>query len=362
MTPKPPESVELYCKASREYKASDLILHAGEPPILKISGSMTAMEAPPLPAADLVTFREHCGVPEESNDHDASFVSADGIRFRVNFLRQLGRDAAVLRRISAEPPDIETLGVPTAILKEWAVRRSGIVIVSGPTGSGKSTTLAALLEWVNRNHERHIVTIEDPVEFVFRRNKSLFTQRAVGQDTGSFSEGLRRSLRQAPDIILVGEIRDADTASVALQAAETGHLVFATLHASDVGEVLERMMAFFPESERAGHLQVLAGQLLGLICQKLLPAADGGMVLACEYMTNFGRTRQCILNADLPTLRDHLAQANLAESCDFLRAFHQLVSSGRISEETALLAVPNPAELRRRLRGISSSFSDNNQQ
>jgi twitching motility protein PilT len=353
----PPESIELYCRAAQEYKASDLILHAGEPPVVRVSGSITPMEAPPLNAADLRAFRECCGVPDSSSDHDASFVSAQGIRFRVNFHRSLGQDAAVLRRISSTPPDIDQLGLPSGLLKEMAARKSGILIVSGPTGSGKSTTLASVLEWVNCNMERHIVTVEDPVEFVFERKQSLFTQRAVGLDTASFAEGLRRALRQAPDIILVGEIRDADTASVALQAAETGHLVMATLHASDVGEVIERLVAFFPEAERKGYLQVLSGQLLAVLCQKLVPSCDDGVVLACEYLSNIGLTRECILHADLPGLRDHLAQADSSESMDFLHAFQRLAAEGRVSEETALLSVSNPAELRRRLRGISSNLS-----
>lgn len=355
--PTPPESIELYCRAAQEYNASDLILHAGEPPVVRVSGSVTAMDAPPLKPEDLRDFRAYCGVPASSDDHDAGYVSAQGIRFRVNFHRSLGLDAAVLRRINATPPDIDQLGVPSALLKQMAARKSGILIVSGSTGSGKSTTLAAVLEWVNCNLERHIVTIEDPVEFIFQRNRSLFTQRAVGLDTSSFSEGLRRALRQAPDIIMVGEIRDAATASVALQAAETGHLVMATLHSSDVGEVIERLLAFFPEGERGGILQVLSGQLLAVLCQKLLPSTDGGMVLSCEYMTNVGIMRQCILNADFSTLRDQLAQADPGESLDFLRALQRLVSDGRISEESALLAAPNPAELRRRLRGISSGLS-----
>ena len=188
MISNPPESIELYCRAAQEYKASDLILHAGEPPVVRVSGSITPMEAPPLNAADLRAFRECCGVPDSSSDHDASFVSAQGIRFRVNFHRSLGQDAAVLRRISSTPPDIDQLGLPSGLLKEMASRKSGILIVSGPTGSGKSTTLASVLEWVNCNLERHIVTVEDPVEFVFERKQSLFTQRAVGLDTASFAE------------------------------------------------------------------------------------------------------------------------------------------------------------------------------
>ncbi|MCE9587428.1 MAG: PilT/PilU family type 4a pilus ATPase [Verrucomicrobia bacterium] len=353
----PPESIELYCRAAHEYKASDLILHVGEPPIVRVSGSITPMEAPPLSLHDLMAFRAYCGVPSEATDHDASFISGEGIRFRVNFHRQLGAEAAVLRMITGTPPDIDTLGVPSEILKKMVARSSGIIIVSGPTGSGKSTTLAALLEWVNKNMERHVVTIEDPIEFIFQRDRSLFTQRSVGLDTPSFAEGLRRSLRQAPDIILVGEIRDATTAAVALQAAETGHLVLTTLHASDVGEVLDRIMAFFPEREKKGHLQVLAGQLLGILCQKLLPTTAGGMVLATEFLTNLGLSRQCIRDADLPALRDFISHSDPSESYDFLSSFLDLVTTGKIAEDTALLAVPNPAELKRRLRGITSSSS-----
>lgn len=352
-----PESIELYCRAAHEYKASDLILHVGEPPIVRVSGSITPMEAPCLSLNDLMAFRNHCGVPSEATDYDASFVSGEGIRFRVNFHRQLGAEAAVLRRISNTPPDIDGLGVPSDILKSMVARKSGLLVVSGPTGSGKSTTLAALIQWVNMNLERHIVTIEDPVEYVFERDRSLFTQRAVGLDTPSFAQGLRRSLRQAPDIILLGEIRDADTAMVALQAAETGHLVLTTLHASDVGEVVERLLAFFPDGERKGHLQVLAGQLLGILCQKLLPSTSGGMVLATEFLTNLGLSRQCIRDADLSALRDVIIQADSSESYDFLSSFLDLVKSQRITEETALLAVPNPAELKRRMRGITSSTS-----
>lgn len=350
-----PDSIELYCRAAQEYQASDLVLHVGEPPVVRVAGSVTPMDAPALSLTDLKALRDACGVPDDAMDFDASFISGQGIRFRVNFHRHLGSEGAVLRRINPIPPELDELGVPSSVLKAMASRRSGILIVSGATGSGKSTTLAAVLEWVNRHYERHVVTIEDPVEFIFSRNRSLFTQRAVGLDTPSFAEGLRRSLRQSPDIILVGEIRDAETAKVALHAAETGHLVLTTLHASDVVEVVERLMAFFPEGERKGHLQVLSGQLLAVLCQKLLPSTDGGTALACEYMSNLGLTRQYILNGDLSTLREHLIQADKSESAVFLESYLDLVVSRKITEETALLSVPNPSELRRRLRGISSN-------
>ena len=171
----------------------------------------------------------------------------------------------------------------------------------------------------------------------------------------TFARALRAILRQDPDVVMIGEIRDLETAQIAVQASLTGHLVLATLHSSDVSEVVERLEAFFPESERKGLLQVLSGQLLMVLCQKLLPSTDGGRVLVCEYLTNAGLSRQCILNGDMAELRDYLAKADPSETMDFLRSFHRLVSDGRLDAETALLACPNPAELRRRLRGISSS-------
>ncbi len=349
------QSIDLCCKAAVEYRSSDLILRCGEPPLLRISGSVTFIDMPPIRREDILSLRTACGVPESAVDYDASFVSSDGLRFRVNFNMHLGMESAVLRLIKTSVPALEELGVPFEILQDWAQRRSGIIIVSGPTGSGKSTTLASILEWVNHNLERHVVTIEDPVEYVFKGDKSYFTQRAVGLDTPSFEEGLKRSLRQAPDIILLGEIRDVVTAEVALQAAETGHLVLTTLHASDACEVVERMTAFFPESLKNGYLQVLSNQLLGVLCQKLLPSVLGDSVLACEYFSNIGIMRRLIREADLHGLADQISIASQNEAQSFLRSLYQLVISAKISEEQATLASSRPVDLRRMLMGVTNS-------
>lgn len=349
------KSLELCCQAAVEYRASDLILRCDEPPMLRISGSVTFIEMPPIQREDIASLRTACGVPESALDYDASFVSSEGLRFRVNFHMHLGRESAVLRLIKTSIPDLEELGAPSELLQDWAQRRSGIIIVSGPTGSGKSTTLSSILEWVNHHLERHIVTIEDPVEFVFTGDKSYFTQRAVGLDTPSFAEGLRRSLRQAPDMILVGEIRDVETAEVALQAAETGHLVLTTLHASDACEVIERMTAFFPEELKQGYLQVLSSQLLGVLCQKLLPSTLGGSVLACEYFSNVGIMRRLVKEADLHGLSDQIAISSKQEGLAFLKSLYHLVIAGKISEDQALLASSRPSDLRRMLMGVSSA-------
>jgi twitching motility protein PilT len=351
------KSIELCCKAAVEYKASDVILRSDEPPMLRISGSVTFVEMPSISKEEMASLRAACKVPESASDHDASLFTSDGLRFRVNFHQHLGRDSAVLRLIKTSIPDLENLGVPSELLQSWAQQRSGIIIVSGPTGSGKSTTLSSLLEWVNHRLERHIVTIEDPVEFVFTGDKSYFTQRAVGLDTPSFAEGLRRSLRQAPDIILVGEIRDRETAEVALQAAETGHLVLATLHAPNACEVVERMSAFLPEDLKQGYLQVLSNQLLGVLCQKLLQAAQGGSVLACEYFSNVGIMRRLVREANLDNLFDQISISSNQEASSFLNSLYDLVIAKKITEEQALLAAPRPADLHRMLLGVSATTS-----
>lgn len=351
----PSPEIETLCAAAAQYAASDLLLHEGRVPRLRIGGVLTALDVPPVDGPFFDALWATCGAPKDARDFDAGLAMPGGERFRVNLLRQSGARAAVLRRIRSTIPALETLGVPADILREWCQRKSGIVIVCGPTGSGKSTTLAAALEDMNQTLARHIVTIEDPVEYAFTENKCLFTQREVGIDTPSFAEGLRRSLRQDPDVILIGEIRDADTARTALQASETGHLVLATLHASNATDSMERLQQIFPAGEREAVRRTLATQLIGVICQRLLPARDGGLVLAAEYFINIGATRKFISDGKLPELADQIARSDVRSGCNFLTAIAALVRAGRVTEEEAAMAVDNPQELTRTLRGISSS-------
>jgi twitching motility protein PilT len=247
-------------------------------------------------------------------------------------------------------PGIETLGVPANLLASWIVRPSGLVLVTGPTGSGKSTTLAACLEWLNQNYHRHIVTIEDPIEYLFTPAKGLFTQREVGTDTMTFAEGLRRSLRQSPDVILLGEIRDSESAVTALQAAETGHLVLATLHSSNVLDTFERLSRLFGASEREG-----VQQLVGLLCQKLIPSLPDGRALAVEHFENQAVTRKWIAEGKFRDLADFIGKGDNPNNTTFLESLVVMIQEGRISEATALHVATNPREVQRRLRGVNSS-------
>jgi len=336
-------------------EASDVIVHCGRQPVVRVQGDLVPVQSPPPTDVDLDSLWAACGAAPDALDSDASFTTPEGVRFRVNLHRQLGSRGAVLRRIRRDIPALDSLGLPVALLQEWGVRKSGIVLVSGPTGSGKSTTLAAVLEWINRTMARHVVTIEDPVEFLFEGNLSLFTQREVGVDTSSFAEGLRRSLRQNPDIILLGEIRDALSAQTAIQAAETGHLVLATLHASSCADVVERLQLLFPPDEREAVRKTLAAQLLGVLCQRLIPSRDGSRVLVCEYFSNAASSRKIISEGRMSDLQDFIARGDRRQACSFADSLLQLVRDGKVAESAAMEISDNPQEFARSLRGISSS-------
>lgn len=347
--------LESLCSSAAEYEASDLLLHEGSQPQMRVNGRLAVLDLPPLNTEFFQALWEFCRVPEGALDHDTSIVSGQGVRFRANLLHEMGRRAAVLRRIRTDIPEMESLGLPAEVLRHWAERKAGILLVCGPTGSGKSTTLAAFLEWMNKSFSRHIVTIEDPVEFVFQNKSSIFTQREVGIDTTSFAEGLRRSLRQNPDVIMLGEIRDAPSATTAIQASETGHLVLATLHSGTAAETMERLDLIFLPEEREAARKTLSDQLIGILCQRLLPSVDGKVVLLCEYFTNEGAARKMIMEGRTSELDDHLRRADPRFSRNFLQGLVQLVREGKITEEIASSVSESPQELSRALRGITST-------
>lgn len=348
-------NLEQICEATVQAGASDVILHEGSPLALRVNGGVARIDATPADAEIFDALWSACNAPQDAQDFNASFVSAQGERFRVNLFRTLGRRGVVMRHIRSDIPSLDDLGVPGPILRDWLTRQSGIILVTGPAGSGKSTTLAACLEEINEFSARHIVTIEDPVEFVFRENCSIFTQRDVGIDTVTFAEGLRQALRQAPDVLFIGEIRDPDSAATAIQAAETGHLILATIHGSDTADALERMSQLLPDSERRTLARVFASQLLGVLAQRLLPSISGGNVLAVEYFMNVGAMRSYIEDGRAAELRDFIERSSTDTALSMLRSIAALCRAGKVSESVALAAVEKPGELTRILRGISSA-------
>lgn len=333
--------------------ATDLILSQDHPPKVRINGEILPFENQPLNHADMLAFWLEVGAdPSTDQEKDIGWTSAEGSRLRVNLFKSLGGLCAVLRPIKRAIPDFEELGLPAPLLMSWLARRSGLIIVSGPTGCGKSTSVASCLDWINHHYRRHVITIEDPVEYLFEDDLCHFSQREIGQDTNSFSVALRAALRQSPDIIFLGEIRDEDSALIALRAAETGHLVLATLHSPGVAESLERLGNLYSPNQRDASLQLLASHLIGILSQRLLPSAAGGLHLVVEHLENEAAVRGWIRERQQAEIRDILQRSDSPGNLSFLKSLSQAVFDGKIHPATARAAAPNPLDLDRALRGI----------
>lgn len=333
--------------------ATDVFLMEDEPPRIRRDGEVVMLHPGPIPRSAMEEFWRTCNVdPAGKFEADISWRVPGGGRLRVNLYHSLGRLASVLRPIRNEIPPLGELGLPDELLQAWMQRKYGLVLVTGPTGSGKSTTVASCLDWINQNQSRHIVTLEDPIEFLFTNERSLFSQREIRQDSESFAAGLRAALRQSPDVLFVGEIRDAETAITALHAAETGHLVISTLHSSSVVETLDRFCHLI-RSETDGALNLLANQLIGVISQQLLPRRGGGLFLAQEYLQNEAATRRWIVENRLPDLQDHLLRATDSTSCSLLEYLVASVRQGFLDTEVARAACPRPQDFDRTMRGIT---------
>jgi len=279
-------------KLAYERKASDIHLTVNSPAMLRIHGTLIPAEpqvlTPPAilaMAKDLMTDGQYTAFAE-NGDMDFSYGIPNISRYRVNVFKQKGHTSLTIRLIPTRIPAIEELGLPPAAI-EFARKPQGLVLVTGPTGSGKSTTLAALIDYINRTRQDHIITLEDPVEFVHSHKSCIVNQREVGADTKTFSTGLRAALRQDPDVILVGEMRDLETISIAITAAETGHLVFGTLHTADAPQTIDRIIDVFPTEAQQQIRVQLASVLLGVMAQRLIPTADGmGRAAAFEVLVN----------------------------------------------------------------------------
>jgi pilus retraction protein PilT len=333
--------------------ATDVFILADEPPRVRIEGDVTVLHPGPIPATEIEALWHACGVsPSNHHEADVSWQIPEGKRLRVNLYHSLGRLGAVLRPIRSEIPSLTALGLPAGLLENWMRRRFGLILVTGPTGSGKSTTVAACLDWINREMARHIVTLEDPIEYLFENDRSYFSQREIRQDSATFASALRASLRQSPDILFLGEIRDTETAITALHAAETGHLVISTLHSSSVVETLDRFSHLIRD-ESSGALNLLASQLVGIVSQQLLPRLGGGLFPALEYLQNEAATRRWILENKLPELQDHLHKSGSPHNCSLLDYLVASTRQGFIGADTARSACPRQQDFDRAMRGIS---------
>jgi twitching motility protein PilT len=329
--------------------ASDVHLKLGRPPVLRLDGSLEPLAgAPPLRDADLEAVLRRI---TESNPHrletfrtegevDIAYQTADLPRFRVNGFRQRGAVSFAFRVIPKAIPSFESLGLPPGVQK-LAEERRGLVLVTGETGSGKTTTLAAMVNYMNRTRKQHIVTIEDPIEILHDDVECIVNQREVGVDTNSFHEALRRALRQDPDVILIGELRDADTAQTALHAAESGHLVLSTMHTIDASETVGRMVEFFPGVKQQLVRSVLAGVLRGVVSQRLLPRVDSGRIAAVEVMMNNARIGDLIRENRADEIHDAIADGSFFQMQTFTKALIDLVVGGQVDQEIAANAATN---------------------
>jgi twitching motility protein PilT len=329
--------------------ASDLHLKVGQPPITRTDGTLAPMAgAMPLHSDDLraVLERISAGDPsrltafEETNELDTAYQEPGLPRFRVNAYRQRGEISFAFRVIPNEVPNFDKLRLPPGV-RRLAEYHQGLILVTGATGSGKTTTLASIVGHVNRTRRHHIVTIEDPIEVLHDDEGCIVNQREVGLDTHSFAQALRRALRQDPDVILIGELRDSETAETALQAAESGHLVLSTMHTVDAAETVSRMIEFFPAIKHAQIRSILAGVLCGVISQRLLPKLGGGRVAAVEVMVNNKRIEELIRENRADEIPNAIEDGAFFEMQALPAALIDLVLGGLVDRDTAANAATN---------------------
>jgi twitching motility protein PilT len=358
------QTLDRVLTTARELGASDVHLKAGLPPIFRIMGDLrTVRDVPALTREAIAQFAAHMMNDrqradfEEYLDIDLAYGTPDGVRYRVNLFQQRGSVGMVLRVIPSEVPPFDRLNLPQAVLDLTSNAR-GLVLVTGAAGSGKSTTLAAMIDYLNTSHAYHIVTVEDPIEYTFRDKRSVLNQREIGFDTRSFSRALRAALRQDPDVILVGEMRDFETTEIAMTAAETGHLVLSTLHTLDATETVNRIISMFPTHQQQQARLTLASVLRGVISQRLLPRADGkGMVPALEIMVNTERIREMIEAPSRTREIKNAIQEGLHPHgmMTFDQSLANLVKAQLVTYEEAVRHSTSPADFALLFRGVSGS-------
>jgi twitching motility protein PilT len=339
--------------------ASDVVIKSNKPGYVRLSGRLKPVDMDAISADEAEAFvQEHvpkvfAALWEEHGQVDFAYFSPGVGRFRVNAFHQRGMVSLVFRHIKDQVPTLDALGLQPEPILKLAQAKDGILLVCGATGSGKSSTLAAMLNWINQNLDRHIITLEDPIEFTFQDDKSVFQQREIGLDVPNFEVAIRSVLRQNPDIILIGEMRDRETFETAISAAETGHLVLSTMHAGTVAQSLTRLFEFFPPEQQQLARRQVAGTLRGFICQKLLPALEGGgRVPASEILTADLTVRNLILEGQNEKIQGLLDAGSDTGTYSFNRDLFRLIKAGKISKADGLRFSPNPQALEMNLKGI----------
>ncbi|ADY74098.1 twitching motility protein [Desulfurobacterium thermolithotrophum DSM 11699] len=361
-------TVELNSLLTKAFKlgASDIHLRVKLPPVFRINGKLIRTELPPITLDDINLYVKKI-LPVDKlkelpyiKNLDTAYSIPGVCRFRVNLFRQRGTFAIVMRIIPSKVPEVEELNLPS-VIKEIALYQRGLVLVTGTTGSGKSTTLAAMLNELNNKDSRVVVTIEDPIEYLHKDKKCIFYQREIGDDAENFFTALRAALREDPDVILVGEMRDSETVRTALDAAETGHMVFSTLHTLDAKETINRIISFFPPHHQQAIRYQLASVLRATISQRLIPRADRkGRVPAVEIMIVTGAIRERIINPELTEEIPEFIEKGkeVYGSQTFDQSLYDLWKKGFITKEDALKYATKPDDLKLKMEGIFSSGFD----
>jgi twitching motility protein PilT len=362
-TPLPPYNYKAVLQAMVQRNASDLHLKVGRPPTLRVDGELLPLEMPGLTPQDLKSIGDQIVPPKQKREFDAEreadfAIGVPGIgRFRVNIYQQRGSMAFAFRSIAFQVANIKDLHLPE-VLEEIAMKPRGLVLVTGITGSGKSTALAAMIQYVNEKRHANVITIEDPIEFLHRDINCHINQREVGTDTGTFAQALRRVLRQDPDVIMIGEIRDLETLEIALKAADTGHLVFSTLHTTDATQTINRVLSFYPPHLQADVRFSLSTALQAVISLRLVPRSDRpGRIPATEVLINTAAVRENIrdMNKSL-NIPDLIKEGTIQYGMQsFDQSLMNWYSKKIISYESALFYSTNPSEFALKVQGIAGT-------
>ncbi len=352
-----------YLAAMAEHSASDLYLTVGAAPTLRVEDDLIEISEKKLQLNDVneilnavLTVRQKREF-ETTMELNTSLDMGEHGRFRVNILRQRQAPALVIRRVISNIPSFDDLKLPR-IFETLAMEKRGLVLLTGMTGSGKSTSLASMVDYRNAHEKGHIITIEDPIEYFHEHKKAVVTQREVGVDTQSYASALKNALRQRPDVILVGEIRDREVMEQALTISETGHLCLATVHTNNAYQAIERIVNFFPDEQGQQVRLNLSMNLKAIVSQRLIPGVEKALVPAVEVMLNQGLVRELILKGDIPKIQEIMEQTNQSGMRTFDQSILQLFAQGLITEETALRNSDKPSDLKIRIQQLKISGAD----